>query len=118
MSGRGSSERSTEDLWPSVNGWIAGNHRITTYVDAGADGRDHSTGRFIVSRNNALTVTAQVKVVDVPSAGPLRITHAPLGPSVVKWAPTRANLRFTSRNGVTGTLHLKDFSVTLDKPVD
>ena len=29
-------------------------------------------------------------------------------------APGRAEIRFTSKNGVTGTLHLRDDTVTLD----
>ena len=52
--------------------------------------------------------------MDVPGAGALRITDAPLGREVARWAPRQAELRFTSRNGITGTLDLKDDSVTLD----
>ena len=48
-----------------------------------------------------------------PGAGALKITDAPRGLKAAR-APGRAELRFTSKNGVTGTLHLRDDTVTLD----
>jgi hypothetical protein len=51
--------------------------------------------------------------VKVPGAGALEITKAPLGRKVEVWAQKRGNLHFTSKNGIDGTLHLKDDSITL-----
>ena len=53
--------------------------------------------------------------VKIPGCGPVRITEAPLGAKVRHWAQRRGNLRFKcKKSGATGTLHLKDVTVTLD----
>jgi hypothetical protein len=54
-------------------------------------------------------------MINVPGAGALRITRAPLGRSVQTWAQKRGKLRFTSEHGITGTLHLEDDTVTVDR---
>ena len=110
---------SAQVLDPVVNGWIVGNHHGTTTVDAGLSGDDPSTtkGRIVIWRSRFSRhhpPRTRTTIVDVPGAGALRITDAPLGREVARWAPRQAELRFTSRNGITGTLDLKDDSVTLD----
>ncbi len=83
-------------------------------MDAGSDASSHSTGLFGIYRHNYLRVKERAKTVKVPRAGTLKITKAPLGRSVESWAQRRGNIQFTSKNGVTGTLHLKDDTVTLN----
>ena len=51
----------------------------------------------------------------VPGTGAVRITHAPLGRSAETWAQKRGDIEFKSMRGITGTLHLKDDTVTLDR---
>ena len=107
---------STSLLYPLVNEWMVADHRRFTAVDAGADPVDRSKGVFGIFRQNYVQVSQKPEVLRVAGAGALKITKAPLGPKVVTWAQKRGNLEFTSRNGVTGTLHLKDDTVTLDTP--
>ena len=104
---------------PVVNAWSAGNHRGITSVDAGLAGDDRSgtTGRFVIWHIEVFTdrpPKETTELVDVPGSGALEITDAPLGREVVGWAPRRAEIRFTSEDGVSGTLHLRGASVTLD----
>jgi hypothetical protein len=46
--------------------------------------------------------------------GPLRITDAPQGPDVVDSAQGNGEIEFVGRDGIRGTLHLSDDSVTID----
>jgi hypothetical protein len=105
---------STIVLWPLTNQWQTSDRRRFTAVDAGADASDHSTGLFGIYRHNYLRVKERAKTVKVPSAGTLRITKAPLGRSVETWAQRRGNIKFKGKSGITGTLHLKDDTVTLN----
>jgi hypothetical protein len=54
--------------------------------------------------------------IRIAGAGVVRITKAPLGRAVVSWAGRRGNIHFTSASGISGTLHLKDCTVTLTPP--
>ncbi len=99
-----------------TNGWRVSGHRRFTAVYAGGPGvdtKDRSTGRFVIVRQNFVRVTQDVNVVDVSGAGLLTITHAPLGPGVRRSAQRSGEIEFTSKNGVEGTLHLTDDTVTL-----
>jgi hypothetical protein len=49
--------------------------------------------------------------VEVPEAGPLTITRANLSKQVS--ARPQGDVEFTSKNGITGFLHLADDSVTI-----
>jgi hypothetical protein len=110
-----SSPLSSSVIWPVVNGWAASDRIRNTAVWAGAAGvGHHSTGRFAILRDNYRLVTQNTYTVDVAGAGPLKITDAPLGPRVVTWAQRRGKLEFTSKSGITGTLHLTDDTVTLN----
>lgn len=104
---------STDVLYPVRNGWEVSDHRRFTGVYAGAAGNDPSTGAFAIFRQDFVQVTQKLDLVKVAGAGPLKITRAPLGREVRTWAQRRGNLRFTSRNGITGTLHLKGDTVSL-----
>jgi hypothetical protein len=103
-------------MWPNTSGWEATSHTETTNVEAGADARHESTGLFFILRTFALRVRhpQTTDIVSVAGSGPVTITKAPLGREVVAWAQKRGNLEFTSKSGITGTLHLKDDTVTLN----
>jgi hypothetical protein len=95
-----------------VNEWRVGTRREETFVSAGP-------GRFVITRESPCHPRYNLKhgdAVYVPGAGALKITKAPLGPKVVNWAQKRGNLQFTSKNGISGTLHLKDDTVSLSPP--
>jgi len=108
---------STMDLWPIRNEWVVSDPRRFTAVDAGADPTDPTMGVFGIFRQNYVWVTQKTDLVKVAGAGALQIPRAPLGQGAVQtWAQRRGNLEFTSKNGVTGTLHLTDDTVTLNTP--
>jgi hypothetical protein len=98
-----------------TNGWTVGDQHQTTTVVAGA-GHPHGSGRFVISRLRVRPFEQSTNVVRVPGAGPVSIVHAPLGPRVVHSAQ-RGDIEFASTSGVTGTLHLKDDTLTLDRPL-
>jgi len=104
---------STDVLNPVRNGWVVSDHRRFTAVYAGAAGTNRSRGAFAIFRQNFVQVTQKLDVVNVAGAGALKITRAPLGRKVRSWAQRRGNLQFTSKNGIRGTLHLKDDTVSL-----
>jgi hypothetical protein len=106
---------STSIIWPLTNEWHVASRRTFTAVDAGVDAADHSVGTFGIFRQNFVQVRQDEDLVKVPGAGALQITKAPLGRKVEVWAQKRGNLHFTSKNGVRGTLHLKDDSITLNR---
>jgi hypothetical protein len=109
---------SPEVFSPVSNGWRTGNHVRATIVCAGAAGyQGESIGRFLFLRDNFRWGSQKLTKVDIPDAGALRITKAPLGRSVVTSAQRHGKLEFTSENGVSGTLDLRDDSVTLNPEV-
>jgi hypothetical protein len=100
-----------------VNGWIAGAHRLVTTVDAGRDFRDPANGLLAITRDRPCLPGYNRNHgadVRVPGAGPLKITKAPLGRKAVHWGQRRGNIEFKSKSGITGTLHLKSDTVTLN----
>jgi hypothetical protein len=102
------------ELWPVTNGWQISDHRTFTAVYAGSNPERHSTGRFVIFRQNYVRVTQTSDRVDVPGAGPVEITSAPHGRKPQTSAQRNGTLRFEGRNGTTGTLHLSDDTVTVD----
>jgi hypothetical protein len=99
-------------IGPVRNAWAARVGDRATTVYAGGQGYgDPDRGKFLITREGSSPKTNSVYV---SQAGALKITKAPVGCRVIGWAQKRGNLQFTSTNGVTGTLHLKDDSVTLD----
>ena len=102
------------ELWPVSNGWQISDHRRFTAVYAGANPERRSTGRLVVFRQNFVHVTQTSNRVDVPGSGPLTITSAPQGKAAQTEAQRDGTLEFKGANGVTGTLHLSDDSVSLD----
>ena len=101
------------ELWPVRNGWQVSDHRTLTAVYAGADPQHRANGRLVIFRQNFIHVTQSSDKVDVVGAGPLRITRAPLGAGVQASAQRHGNLQFAGKHGISGTLHLRDDSVTL-----
>jgi hypothetical protein len=107
----------SEVFWPIRNGWSVANRGRQTIVCAGGAGLDGPSklGRFLILRTNFRWVTQGLSFVDVPHSGPLKITKAPLGRDVITSAQWHGRLEFKGTNGVTGTLHLKHDSITLDQ---
>jgi hypothetical protein len=109
---------SPEVFSPVRNGWAVANRNRSTIVCAGGAGSGASTtGRFLILRTNDRWGTQQLSKVDVPNSGAVKITRAPLGRDVVTSAQRHGNLAFEGTTGVTGTLHLKDDSVSVDPMV-
>ena len=106
---------SSEIMWPITNTWTARNHYEIVAVQAGRSASKPSIGLLAIMRSSTRDETGPtVGTLDVPGAGTLRITDAPLGRSVVGWAPKRAEIRFTGSTDVRGTLYLEHDSVELD----
>jgi len=106
---------SSDVISPVENAWRAGGHNRFTEVDAGALARDRHTGAFAIFRNDYAAIEQTMKLVEVKDAGTLTITSAPTGPDVVDSAQEDAEIEFEGSNGVSGTLHLADDTVTLDE---
>lgn len=107
---------SPEVFSPVRNGWRVANRGRSTIVCAGGAGaaEPSTTGRFLILRTNDRWGTQDLSHVDVPNSGAVKITQAPLGRDVVTSAQRHGNLVFKGTEGITGTLHLEDDSVTLD----
>lgn len=103
-------------LWPNNSLWEVTSHTQSTSVEAGGDAQHKSNGLFFIIRSYALRSSdpQTTDIVKVAGSGPITITKAPLGRKVVVWAQKRGNLEFKSESGITGTLHLKDDTVTLN----
>jgi hypothetical protein len=104
------------DFSPVRNGWeVANRGRITTVCAGGAGTYNlPSLGRFLILRTSYRWGTQDLTRVDVPHSGPVKITRAPLGRDVVTTAQRHGDLEFKGAKGVTGILHLKDDSITLN----
>jgi hypothetical protein len=100
---------------PVTGGWEVGSHTLQTDVWAGADGRDRSVGSFEIMRTSPIHVTQKVDSVKVPGSGPLTITKAPLGRRIVVSAQRHGHIEFTSKYGISGTLSLRDDTVSLNR---
>jgi hypothetical protein len=99
-------------IGPVRNGWLAGDSRSETIVLAGGQGySDPNKGGFLIVRSGA---RPHNRGIPVDRAGAIKIINAPLGCTVAGWAQRRGNLEFTSTNGVTGTLHLRNDKVSLN----
>lgn len=91
------------------NSWGTGDGRHSVIVDAGASTADPSDGIFIILRQHG--GRQSLDTITVPGTGAVWISSAPLGVSVETSAQT-GDLSFDSDNGITGTLHLSDETVT------
>ncbi len=105
-----------EVMQPIANGWRAGDHRGLVLVEAGLAGGDSSgtTGRLIVFRERERPFAQNLDVVDVPGAGVVRITGGPAGRRAGHPVGGRGKIEFEAETGITGTLNLKDDTITLD----
>ena len=103
-----------------TNGWEAHDGYRSTLVAAGVKARPFNpdgpltTGLFSILRVRLKPFDQSGDLVEIPGAGTLKITKAPLGRNVASAAQKQGKIEFTSANGVTGTLHLKDDTVTLN----
>jgi hypothetical protein len=99
-------------IGPVRNGWVA-EGRTTTIVYAGGQGYSHpEQGKFLIHRDGFGPRTDSIYV---DRAGAIKITKAPLGRKALGPAQRHGEIEFTSSNGVSGTLHLKDDTVTLNR---
>jgi hypothetical protein len=114
MLGPGSGFISGTIMSPDNGGWTVTSHTQDTVVEAGGDAAHPSNGLFSIIRSSYLTGQQSIDLVRVAGSGPLTITKAPLGPKVVVSAQKPGNIEFKSERGITGTLHLKDDTVTLN----
>jgi hypothetical protein len=106
----------SDETMPRIkNGWTAEDHHQTTLVVAGAGEPPQTKGLFGVYRLRLSPFKTKTDLIEVRGAGTLRITRAPLGRKVARSAQNHGDLQFTSVNGITGTLHLKDDTVTLNR---
>jgi hypothetical protein len=106
---------SPEVFSPVLNGWAVANRNRSTIVCAGGAGSGASTtGRFLILRTNDRWGTQQLSKVEVANSGAVKVTRAPLGRDVVTTAQRHGNLAFEGSKGVTGALHLKDDSISID----
>ena len=102
----------TQILIP-VNAWSVADCRNHTWVDAGRAGWQPGSGIFVINRSRGETGGGYIRYIVIPDSGATRITHAPLGPTVVTSAQRHGELKFTSQRGVTGTVSLEDDTATL-----
>lgn len=104
-----------------TNGWTVESHRRATLIIAGLagtgpSGSHRSKGRVAILREHYYRCRqprSTLDLVDVPHAGAVTITRAPLGRKVVTTAQRRGVFWFVGRQGVHGKLHLKDGTVTI-----
>lgn len=68
-----------------------------------------SSGVIFIART-----PGQNALIKVPGSGAITLTEAPESRRTFLTASKRGVLRFTSENGVSGTLHLQNDSITLD----
>jgi hypothetical protein len=100
------------ELWPVTNSWRVSDHKTFTAVYAGANPDHHGTGRFVVFRQDFVHVKQTAHDVDVKGSGPVTITSAPTGHDVGTSAQQDGEIQFRGANGVTGTLHLSNDTVS------
>lgn len=101
------------ELWPVTNSWRVSDHKSFTAVYAGANPDHHETGRLVVFRQDFVHVKQTAQDVDVHGSGPVTITSAPTGHGVGTSAQRNGEIRFRGANGVTGTLHLSNDTVSV-----
>lgn len=101
------------DMPKVTNGWTVEDHYQTTSIAAGGAPRP-SDGMFAIYRARVRPFSIATDLVKVPGSGTVTITKAPLGRGVATSAQDRGEFEFKGETGVTGTLHLKDDTVTLN----
>jgi hypothetical protein len=115
----GSGKVSDEFMDPQTSFWTVDSDTRNTEVDAGGAVEYPSDGLFWILRSwwgRGHTGSPQtVKWVRVPGSGPVTITRAPLGQKIAVSAQKHGNIEFKGKNGITGTLHLRNDTVTLDR---
>jgi hypothetical protein len=106
---------SSEYFWPERNLWRADTKRRITIVCAGGAGSDKpGAGRFLIIRSGRGWPKSLpgIDQVDVDGVGPIKITAAPRGPNAATLGQLHGIIEFRAAHGATGTLHLRDDTVT------
>jgi hypothetical protein len=88
-----------------TNDWLVANGVTLVAVYAGEAGNDATRGSFGIIRQNWVFGYQTETFVDVPGAGAVTITSAPVGRAVVTSAQ-HADLGFSTKSGARGILHL------------
>jgi hypothetical protein len=121
----GLSYTSSTVQWPQNGGWEAETRGEAKqiFVLAGGDHHSHVPGNGDRTRNGLIQILRSGNVdgheqgnkfVVVHGTGAIRVTKAPVGKALPA-SVLHSDIEFTSQNGVTGTLHLSDDAVTLDR---
>lgn len=100
-----------------TNGWTAGNHCVTTLVNAGVLIYEGHHGNGSISISHFLPDDSGPSgTIEIPGSGPIQIIGAPLGEDATADGGVRGDVRFRSATGLVGVLHLEDCSVELEPP--
>lgn len=106
--------------WPQNGGWRAENRHSGAVVTVTVGGDARSAHRGHPPRNGWIQILAEAKLVPshdpiiLPGTGAITLTKAPTGTGLPR-SVFLADIEFTSQSGITGTLHLKDETVTLNR---
>ena len=106
----------SESLKPVENAWRTSDRSRFTQVEAGAANGEESVGAMAIFRHHFRNAGQSASLVKVLGAGALKITKAPEGKEVQSSAQRNGRIEFTSENGVSGTLRLKNDSISLHAP--
>lgn len=122
----GLSYTSSTVQWPQNGGWLAETSGETKelFVLAGGDAQSHTPRGDLDHPRNGLIQIMGVTGIGrvhqgntfkvVHGTGAIRITKAPVGRGLSA-SVLYGDIRFTSQSGITGTLHLKNNTVTLNQ---
>lgn len=94
-----------------TSNWLAETPSRSTQVCAGALPEDGSVGLISIGRDWG----GESAAVEIPGSGAVTLTEAPEGRAATHWAQKRGKLGFTSENGISGTLHLRTDTITLEE---
>lgn len=95
------------------NGWMVSNGRTLVAVYAGTAGDDPLSGRFVIIRQDLGKGTQTEHVVNIPGAGTVTITDAPVGASVGSSAQHGA-LGYRAKSSYNGHLDLATDTIRKD----
>jgi hypothetical protein len=106
---------------PQNGGWVASTDSgsLSIYVTAGGDAASVPRGAepepppdgFIDIGGYGI---GGHKSIVVHGTGAIKLTKAPVGRGL-PWSVFHADIQFTSQSGMTGTIHLKDGTITLNR---
>jgi hypothetical protein len=106
--------------WPQNGGWRAETRHSGAVVIVVVGGDARSAHRGHPPRNGWIEIDAEAKLVPshppiiLPGTGAITLSKAPTGTGLPR-STFRADIAFMSQSGITGTIHLKDETVTLNR---